>query len=372
MRNNTIQLFRLFGIPIALDLSWFLVFALITWALAISYFPREFKTWSSLQIWSIAAITSLLFFVCVLLHEIGHSVVARLFHLPVKSVTMFIFGGVSEISAEPSNAWTEFAISSSGPLASLLLAGIFYAVQLISPSMTPVYAVAKYLAVINAILAIFNLVPGFPLDGGRVFRAVVWGLTKNLARATEIANDLGHAIAFAFILVGVWRLFHGDWINGVWIAFFGWFLENAVIGQMHQQRVQHMLSGHTVGQVMTRSCSQVSVETTLQDLVDEYILGRGQHCLVLVQGDEPRGIMTLHDIRKVARDKWSSTTAKEVMTPMEQVQRTSPETDLDKAFERMGADGVNQMPVMRDGHIEGMLSREDIINYLHVLKQMGK
>jgi Zn-dependent protease len=372
MKNNTIRLFRIYGIPVGLDPSWFLVFALITWALAISYFPDEFKSWTWLQYWSIAAITSLLFFVCVLLHELGHSLVARKFDLPVKSVTMFIFGGVSEISAGPKNAWAEFAIAFSGPLTSIFLAGFFYAIEAFSTALSPVYAVAKYLALINGILAIFNLVPGFPLDGGRVFRALVWGLTKNLDLATEIANDLGHGIAFLFILVGVWRLFEGDWINGVWISFFGFFLENAVVGQLQQQRVQHVLSGHTVDQVMNRTCAQVPVETSIQALVDEYILGKGQRCLVLVQDEQPMGIMTIHDIRKVSRERWPSTTAATVMTPIDQVKRTSPEAGLDQAFEQMGADGVNQMPVMRDGQLEGMLSREDIVNYLHLLKKMGK
>lgn len=372
MKNNTILLIRIAGIPIGLDPSWFLVFALVTWALAISYFPLEFKDWTRLQNWSIAAITSLLFFVSVLLHELGHSLVALRYKLPVKSITLFIFGGVSEITSEPTNAKAEFVIAFSGPLTSLILAGFFYLSQILFKGISPVFAIAKYLAFINLTLAIFNLIPGFPLDGGRVFRAIVWGLTHNLRRATTIASYLGHAIAFFFILLGVWRLFHDDWINGVWIAFLGWFLENAVVGQVQQQRVLNLLSGHTVEQVMTRSCAQAPISVTVQELVDQYILATGQRCLVLVRGDEPAGLLTMHDIRQVPRDRWGSTVAAEVMTPMDRVQYTNPNAGLDQAFEQMGADGVNQMPVMQDGQIEGMLSKEDIMNYLHLLRKLGK
>jgi Zn-dependent protease len=372
MKNSKIQLFRVYGIPIDLDPSWFLVFALISWALAISYFPDEFRNWTKLQYWSVAIVTSLLFFLCVLLHELGHSLVAVKFKLSVKNITMFIFGGVSEITSEPANAWTEFAISLAGPLTSFLLAVIFYALEFLSKSITPIYAMFKYLALINGILAIFNLIPGFPLDGGRVFRAAVWGLTHNLRRATEIAIDLGHAIAFAFILLGVWRLFEGDWINGLWVAFIGWFLENAVVSQVQQQRIHNLLAGHTVEQVMKRACALVPANSTLQELVDQYILGRGQRCMVLAEGEEPIGLMTMSDIRQIPRERWAFVTAAEVMTPMERVKLITPEAGLDQAFDQMGSDGVNQMPVLRDGQIEGMLSKEDIIDYLHLLQKLGK
>jgi len=372
MKNNTLQLFKVNGIPIGLDPSWFLVFALITWALAISYFPLEFKSWTKIQYWSVAAVTSILFFLCVLLHELGHSLVALKYKIPVKSITMYIFGGISEITSEPNNALSEFVIAFAGPLTSILLAVIFYGIQIIFKSIIPVFAIAKYLALINGTLAIFNLIPGFPLDGGRVFRAIVWGLTHNLRRATEIAGYLGHAIAFLFILLGVWRLFQGDWINGLWIAFIGWFLENALVGQIQQQRIHTLLSGHTVDQVMTRSCVHAPVNVTVQELVDEYILGRGQRCLVLVSGEEPVGLMTMRDVRLIPRERWATTTAAQAMTPMDKVQRTTPTTGLEKAFEQMGTGKINQMPVMVDGHIEGMLSRDDIIDYLHLLQRLGK
>jgi len=372
MKNNTIRLFQIAGIPIGLDPSWFLVFALITWVLAISYFPLEFKQWTTLQYWAVAAITSVLFFACVLLHELGHSIVALRYKLQVKNITMYIFGGISQITSEPNEPLGEFVIAFAGPFTSLVLAGIFYLAELAFRGIAPVFAMVKYLALINLTLAIFNLIPGFPLDGGRVFRAIVWGITHNLRRATEIAVLLGRGIAFIFILLGVWLIFKGNWTNGLWIAFIGWFLENAALSQVQQQRIHTLLAGHTVEQVMSRTCVVAPADITLQELVDQYILDKGQRCLILMRGESAAGLTTLHNIRDVPRERWSTTTASEVMTPISDVKRTRPDAGLEQALEQMGTDGVNQLPVMNDGQVEGMLRREDIINYLKLLQNLDK
>ena len=372
MRSNAIKLFRILGIPIGLDPSWFLVFALFTWILAANYFPADFKNWTRLQYWSVAALTTIIFFICVVLHELGHSLMALRYKIPVKSINLYIFGGVSEITSEATNAVSEFVIAFAGPLTSLILAGLFYLLGLVFKNVAPLFAMTKYLAFINASLAVFNLIPGFPLDGGRVFRAIVWGITKNLRRATEIAGVLGHAVAFLFILLGVWRLFQGDWVNGLWIAFIGWFLENAVVGQVQQQRTHALLTGHTVEQIMSRSCVMVSPDISLQELVDRYILDQGQRCMVVMRADQPAGLLTLHNIRQIPREHWNTTMAAEVMTPIDQVKRTSPTVGLEQALAQMGTDGVNQLPVMEDGQIEGMLSRQDIVNYLQTLRNLEK
>lgn len=370
MKTNTIKIITLFGIPIGLDPSWFLVFALITFALAVGYFPEEFKSWSILQDWSVAIVTSILFFVSVFLHELGHSIVAKRYNLPVKSITLYIFGGSSEIGAQASTAISEFVIALSGPVTSIILAAFFYSLQLLFRGIEPIYATAKYLALINAILAAFNLIPGFPLDGGRVFRAILWGITHNMQRATRIAALLGHAIAFFFILLGVWRFFQGDWRNGLWVAFTGWFLETAVLSQIQQQHIQILLAGHTVDQVMNRECAMASSQVTIQQLVDQYILEMGQRCMVIVDDDHPVGLVTLHNIRRVPRHRWNTTRAFDVMTPMEQVKLTNPKMGLAQALEQMGSDGVNQLPVIQDGQVEGLLRREDITNYLNLLQKL--
>lgn len=371
MSKNTISLGRILGIPVGLDPSWFLIFVLITWTLASSYFPNEFKNWSTVQFWIVGAVTAILFFTSVVLHELGHSILALRYKIPVTKITLFIFGGVAQIASEPPSAVAEFFIAIAGPLTSFALAAIFSLLEVVSTSVAPIFAMAKYLAYINGALALFNLIPGFPLDGGRVFRAIVWGITHNLRRATEIATTLGRAVAYLFIIYGVWQILQGNWANGLWIAFIGWFLENAATAQLQQQRIHDLLAGHTVAQAMSRSCVTVPVDLTLQELVDRHILGEGQRCLMLTKGEEIAGLLTLHHIREVPREKWGTITAGEVMTPLSTMKRITPEAGLEKALDEMGADGVNQLPVVSDSKVEGMLSREDIINYLRRLQMLG-
>jgi len=371
MRMNTIPLGRILGIPIGLDPSWFLIFVLITWMLASSYFPSEFKSWPAVQYWIVGAATTILFFTSVVLHELGHSILALRYKIPVTSITLYIFGGIARIASEPPSAVAEFFIAIAGPLTSFALAAIFGLLEGVSASVIPLFAMVKYLAYINGVLALFNLIPGFPLDGGRVFRAVVWSITHNLRRATEIAATLGRVVAFLFILYGAWQVLQGNWANGLWIAFIGWFLENAAVGQVQQQRLHDLLAGHTVAQAMSRSCAIAPVDLTLQELTDRHILGEGHRCLMLTRDEEIAGLLTLHQVREVPRDRWRTVTAGDVMTPISKMKRIKPEVGLEDALGEMGINGVNQLPVMNNGHIEGMLSREDIINYLRSLQTLS-
>lgn len=371
MNKNAIPLGRVLGIPIALDTSWFLMFALVTWTLASSYFPSEFRNWPVAQYWMVGVVTAILFFASVVLHELGHSIVALRYKIPVTSITLFIFGGIAQIASEPPSAVAEFVIAIAGPLTSFALAAVFGLLETVSTGVAPIFALAKYLAYINGVLALFNLIPGFPLDGGRVFRAIVWGITRNLRRATEIAVTIGRVVAFLFILLGVWQILQGNWANGLWIAFIGWFLDNAAVGQLQQQRLHDLLTGHTVAQAMSHSCATAPVDLTLQELVDRHIVGEGHRCLMLARGDEIVGLLTLHHVREVPKDRWGTVTAGEVMIPMSRIKWVAPEAELEKAFEEMGIDGVNQLPVMSNGKVEGMLSREDIINYLRTPRRLG-
>jgi Zn-dependent protease/predicted transcriptional regulator len=370
VKNKPVHILTIFGIPIGLDPSWFLVFALSTFALAVGYFPDEFSQWSKLAYWSVAATISLLFFASVILHELGHSIAAQRFKLVVKSITLYVFGGSSEISSEASSPLSEFIIALFGPLTSLVLAAFFYGLQRLFAGIPTIAVTFKYLALLNGILAVFNLIPGGPLDGGRVLRAIIWGITRNLKRATEVTSLMGYGISFIFILFGVWRFFQGDWINGLWISFTGWFLESAVVGEVQHQRIHLLLLGHTVDQVMSRECVTAGSDLSIQELVDQYFIEKGQRCMVIVHQDKPAGFITLHNVRQVPHDRWSTTTAEQIMTPMDKVILTHPKAELAYALEQMGADGVNQMPVMEDGHIEGMLSREDITSYLHMLQKL--
>jgi Zn-dependent protease len=371
MTRHNIPVGRILGIPIGLDYSWFVIFGLLTWMLAGSYYPAEFKNWPPLMYWLVGAATALLLFVSVLLHELGHSVVALRYNIPVRSITLFLFGGVAQIGAEPPSAVAEFLIAIAGPLVSLTLAAVFYAVEPLVAGMEPLLGLVKYLAYINLALVLFNLIPGYPLDGGRVFRAIVWAITKNMRRATLIAANVGRFFAMVFIFVGVWQMFSGNFGGGLWIAVIGWFLDNAASAQVHQVMFQGLLVGHRVSQAMNTQCASVLGSLTLQDLVDKHILTSGQRCFLVNRSDDTVGLMTLHRIKEVPRSEWVTTSAAQVMLPWEELKRVDPDAELWAALQEMDRDGVNQMPVTRDHKVIGMLSREDVITFLRTLQELG-
>jgi|WetSurMetagenome_2_1015567.scaffolds.fasta_scaffold93700_2 Zn-dependent protease/CBS domain-containing protein len=371
MTRHNIPLGKIVGIPIGLDYSWFVVFALITWMLAGSYYPTEFKDWSVALYWFMGAVTAIMLFVSVLLHELGHSVIALRYKIPVRNITLFLFGGVAQIGAETPSAIAEFVIAIAGPFVSLFLATFFYLVQPFVVGMEPLLGLAKYLAYINLALVLFNLIPGYPLDGGRVFRAIVWSITGNMRRATIMAAKVGRFFAFLFIFAGVWQMLSGNFGGGLWIAFIGWFLDNAASTQLHQVMFQGLLSNHTVSQAMSTHCPSVPVDLTLQQLVDEHVLISGQRCYFVTRGGTTVGLMTLHRIKEVPRLEWATTSAAQVMLPLEQLKRIEPDTGLWDALQNMDRDGVNQMPVIRDRQVVGMLTREDVITYLRTLQELG-
>ena len=371
MTRQDIPLGSIMGIPIGLDYYWFLIFALPTWMLASNYYPVEFHDWPPPLYWFMGAVTAVMLFVSVLLHELGHSVVALRYNVPVRSITLFIFGGVARIGAEPPSAIAEFFIAIAGPLVSLALGVFFYAVQPAVIGSQPLWGLAKYLAYINLALVLFNLIPGYPLDGGRVFRAIVWAITRNMRRATLLAANVGRFFGFLFIVVGVWRMFRGDFGGGVWIAFIGWFLDSAATAQVQQVMFQGLLAGHTVSQAMSSRCATVPADLTLQQLVDEHILGGGQRCFLVNRGATPVGMMTLHRIKDVPRGEWPTTSAAQVMIPLEKLKRISPDGELWTALQQMDRAGVNQLLVMTDGRVVGMLSREDAITFLRTLQELG-
>jgi Zn-dependent protease/predicted transcriptional regulator len=371
MTPHTIPLGRIAGIPIGLDYSWFLIFGLLTWLLATQHFPAEFPGWAPSFYWLVGAATAVLFFVSVLLHELGHSAVALRFGIPVRRITLFIFGGVSQIGTELPGAGAEFRIAIAGPLVSFVLAALFYALQTVTGAIQPLYALAKYLAYINLALGAFNLIPGYPLDGGRVFRAVVWAITHDLQRATLIAASVGRGFGFLLIGIGVWQMLGGNLIGGLWIAFIGWFLESAAAAQTAQVAVRGALAGHTVAQVMRSQCPTVPTTLTLQDVVDRQILGAGQRCLLVNRGDTTVGFMTLARIKQVPQSDWATTTAEQAMLPLDPSKSVTPETPLSSALERMARNSEKELPIISNGKAIGVLSSDDAVAFLNTLQQLG-
>jgi len=372
MTQHNIPLGRILGIRIGLDYSWFVIFALLTWMLADSYYPDEFKNWSLMLYWLTGAITAIMLFVSVLLHELGHSVIALRYKIPVRSITLFLFGGIAQIEGEPPSAVSEFLIAIAGPLVSLALAACFYALQSAVSGVEPLLGLTRYLAYINMALVLFNLIPGYPLDGGRVLRAIVWAITGSMSRSTIIAASVGRFCALILILTGTLQMFSGNLGGGLWIALIGWFLDGAASVQMQQVTLRGLLTGHRVAQAMSTHYAIVPEDLPLQQLVDEQILGGGQRCFLVNRGKKTLGLITSHRVKEIPRQKWATTSAAQVMVPFEQLKCIDPDTELWSALQDMDRNGVNQIPVIRAQQVVvGMLSREDVITFLATLQEFG-
>lgn len=370
-RFGRISLGRVFGIPLYLDYSWFLIFALLTWLLATEYFPKEIQGWSTGLYWLLGAVTALLLFVSVLLHELSHSLVAMQYKINVRQITLFIFGGVSDIAGEPAKPSQEFWIAIAGPFMSFAIAVAFYALTFVFKGSIPLLALMKYMAFINVALGVFNLIPGFPLDGGRVLRSIVWAVSHNSSRATTIAATVGRIFAWILIIWGVLQIFGGSLVNGLWIAFIGWFLESAAVQQSRQQAFHDMLNGHLVDEAMQSDMVTVSSDTTLRNLIDHHILGSGRRAFIVEHNGEKVGLLTLHAVREVPKEKWETTTVHELMIPEARVKTVEAHTPLWDAILKMDQDGVNQLPVMRDKKIIGILSRESTMTFLRTLQELN-
>lgn len=369
--DTSLKLGTIWGIPIGVHASWFLVFFLLVWSLSIGYFPEEYPRLNSLAHLILAVITSLLFFASVVAHELGHSFVALRENIPVRSVTLFIFGGVAHISQEPRSPGAEFRIAIAGPFTSLLLGVVFGAIWYFSKEMHLLAAPAIYLARINLILASFNMIPGFPLDGGRVLRAIVWWLTKSFARATRIASISGQFIAFGFIAIGIYQIFSGQFMNGLWIAFIGWFLQNAAAATFSQLNMQEALRGVTVAQAMSRECVEIPSLTPLSQLIEERILSGGQRCFYISDEGQLRGMLTLRDITKVPQPQWRFTTAAQAMVPFNQLIQVHPTTELLAALQLMDNNNIAQVPVIENEKLVGTLTREQVMHYIRLRAELG-
>jgi predicted transcriptional regulator len=293
------------------------------------------------------------------------------YKIQVPRITLFIFGGVSQIAGEPPSAGAEFWVAIAGPTVSIVLAILFSLLQRLVTSFNPLLALAKYLALINAMLAVFNLIPGFPLDGGRVFRAIVWGISRNFRKATLIAANGGRFFGFLFIALGVWIALRGNFFNGLWIAFIGWFLESAAVAQVQQLVMQGLFTGHKVSEAMSHDYTSLPAETTLEEVARDHILKSGRTSFLIARDSEVVGLLTLHRIKQVPRADWVTTTAAQAMIPAAQMQGISPDAELWTALEKMGRNGVDQLPVMEQKNIVGTLARDDLIHYLGVLRALN-
>lgn len=377
--ETSIKLGRIWNIPIGLHVSWFLIFGLVTWSLAVGYFPEEYPQLAAPTHWILGAVTSIFFFVSVLLHELGHAFVALRHGIPVSAITLFIFGGVAQIEKQPPTPGVEFRIAIAGPIVSLLLAGLFGILWLLDHNIPWLAAPSAWIERINLALALFNLLPGFPLDGGRVLRAAIWRYTGDFRRATRSAAFVGQLTAFAFIGIGVFAILRGSFFNGLWLAFIGWFLQNAAATSYAQSNMQQALEGLSVEQVMARHWPQVPSKFPLSRLVEERVL-RGGPRYYFVERDgfgqegndsRPYGMLSLADVIQMPRQSWALTPADQAMIPWERLISVRPAMPLLEALQIMDDANVAQVPVIDNDELVGVLSRDQVLHYVRLRSELG-
>jgi len=376
MFRGGIPIGKAFGIQLRLHYSWFFIFALVTWLLAAAWFPQHYPSWSLSARIAAGLITSVLFFASVLVHELMHSIVSQRQGIPVQSITLFIFGGVSQITSEPKQPGDEFRMAIVGPLSSLVIGGVLLGIYFQLRSVDTfaaqfVTGIVYWLGYINLLLGGFNLIPGFPLDGGRVLRSLLWWRSRNMTSATRIASNVGRAVGFIFIFAGIYFIFTGNWFNGIWLALIGWFLESAAVGSYQQLLMQEMLKGHVASEVMSGDCAVVPPDITIDHLVNGNILTSGRRCFPVGSGSEIMGLMTLHNVKEVPRDRWTTVTVKEAMTPFNKLKWVRPDEELSSVLRILTEDNINQVPVVQDNKIIGMVSRENLLNFVHVRSRLG-
>ena len=371
-----IKLGRIFGVKLGLHYSWLLIALLITLSLA-GHFSATNGHWGSVSIWVLAITTSLLFFASIVVHELSHAAVARARGLPVRSITLFALGGVAQIEREAADPKTEFWMGIVGPITSAVIGVVCLGVAWTlgwSPGAapgTPLLAMAVWLGYINITLAGFNMIPGFPLDGGRVLRAIIWWNTKDANRSTQIAARVGQFVAFGFILSGFFRFFAGAGLGGLWLAFIGWFLLVAARESYARVRVAEDLRGIRVGDIMTRECPTVDRNFNLQTFADEYLLRTGRRCFFVVENGHIAGLVTPHEVKEIARNRWPYTTVGDIMRPLDKLHTVDPETPVADALESMGRDDVNQLPVVSDHRLEGVISRSHVLRLLQARAELN-
>ena len=371
-----IKLGRIAGIEIGLHYSWFIIALLITLSL-VGQFHSLNPEWGEGVIWTTAIATSLLFFASIVAHELSHSAVAKARGLPVRAITLFALGGVAQIERESDSASTEFWMGIAGPISSALIGVVCLGLAaalgwpLGANPRTPVQAMLMWLGYINISLAIFNLVPGFPLDGGRVFRGIIWWATGDGLRATRIATRVGQIVAFGFIFIGVLRFFQGAGLGGLWIAFIGWFLLDAARASRAEVEISQMLRGVRVGDLVERDCLEVDGHENLLTFVNEHLLRSGKRCFLVRIGSEIEGIVTVQEIKAIDPARWPFVTVAQAMRPLDSLHGVTTDTPVDEAMEIMAREDVNQLPVVKDGHVEGFISRGGILRLLQTRAELG-
>ena len=366
MFGKRIKLFKLLGFEVNIDLSWIIIAGLITWSLAAWIFPNMSPGLSEATYWYMGIVGALGLFASIVAHEFCHSIVARRFGMPMKGITLFIFGGVAEMGDEPPTAKAEFFMAIVGPLSSIAIGAICYVIYRAGESAgwnPPVNSVIFYLAYINGILAAFNLLPAFPLDGGRVLRSVLWGVKGNLRWATRISSTIGSAFGIGLIIFGVFQFIYGNIIGGVWMFLIGMFLKSAAQMSYQQLLVRKALEGESVRRFMNNHPVTVQDSITVAQLVDDYIYKYHYKMFPVLSGDRLVGCITTREVKEIPRENWTHETIREAASACSPENTISPNTDAIKALGKMNQSGVSRLLVVEDGRLVGIVTLKDLLDF---------
>jgi len=369
---------RVLGIDIRIHISWLLIFSLVLLSLADQVFPASYPQWSQQKTFIVSAVAAFLFFASVLLHELAHAIVALRFKMSVSSITLFLLGGVANLTKEPPSAKAEFFMAGAGPLTSLAIGGLGLLVQQLvidnidrAPSLQPVEAVAGYLGFINIVVAIFNMVPGFPLDGGRVLRSIIWGLRRDRVEATRIAARGGQLVAGLMVVYAGSRVIEGEAMSGLWLGLIAYFLYSAASQALQQERVTAAVGSVRVDQLMTTAFHSAPAGIPIGQLIRDIVLPHNLQAIPVVAHDRLLGLVTIADLRKVEQDQWATTPVEAVMTPVSELATVSPDDQLVAALDRFGNGDVPLLAVVDHGSLVGVLYRESVVGYVRMRETLG-
>ncbi len=369
-RSDQLRIATVIGIPIYLHFSWLIIFGLIVWTLSTGYFPAQYPDLPAASHWAKGLVASALFFVSILLHELAHAVVALRHGVRTQSITLFIFGGVARLEEDPKDGRAELWIALAGPLASLVLAGLLYGCTLLPFLGASVAAVARYLAVINLILALFNLVPAFPMDGGRLLRGALWGRLGK-ARATRIASQAGTFFAFLLIFAGVFDLVQGEALGGVWYILIGWFIKDASAGSYQQVRLDEALRGVTVRDAMAEAVVTLPGSGSVTEAVREFFMRTGYGSYPVTRGEAVVGLLCLKDVMRLSAEERESTSVQGAMRPLTDALVTEPDAPLPVAIARMARAGMPRLLVMHGDELVGLLTMAGVARRLRVREELA-
>jgi Zn-dependent protease/predicted transcriptional regulator len=366
MFGKRIKLFKLFGFEVSLDMSWLIIFVLITWTLAEGVFPNYYKNLSTMTYWLMGLTGALGLFLSIILHELSHSLVARKFDLPIKGITLFIFGGIAQMEEEPESPKAEFFMAIAGPLMSIFLGGVFYLIYIQGQKIgfpEPVNGIFGYLRLLNFVLAGFNLLPAFPLDGGRVFRAALWQVKNDLRWATKIASNTGSVFGFLFIAVGVFMFLRGAFITGIWWSLIGLFMRNASSSAYRRMQLTEILKGQKVKKFMKTNPVSVSSSLTLKELVEDYIYTHHYKMFPVLKDKKLIGCITTREVKNIPREEWQSTTVENAMNKCSPENTISPEDEAIEALKKIKKSGNSRLMVTENDKLIGIITLKDLVEF---------